>query len=77
MPTYNPSIASKTSPRPSPAGGCFFVFVPVLSQFYLYCLAEKCLARAVKRLQYRSLMFIRSLSRWHLYYVSHFEEFVR
>ena len=43
MPAYNASIASKTSPRPKQAGGCFFcvcysfviVFVAVLTSFCL------------------------------------------
>ena len=35
MPTSNPSIDSKTSPRPSPAGGCFFVSVQIQSRFCL------------------------------------------
>ena len=36
MPTSNPSIDSKTSPRPSPAGGCFFVSVQIQSRFYYW-----------------------------------------
>ena len=44
MPAYKASIASKTSPRPKQAGGCFFVFVIV----FLAVLSSFCLPAALR-----------------------------